>query len=165
METDRPSPRRRPSIRPFIIGLIIAAPVLTGVAIWSGYQHGSELMRAVPAMDASSQFIMLVGSGQVGPAKGLCKDSVTEDQLTQTSVDFQTWGAVHDINKGYGGAFHSESDVEVQMLVSLEAGNKLFVGHWDVSSGVARLNSYEFKDAPKDAAKPASTQKTATETR
>ncbi len=142
------------SVKPMIIGLIIALPLMIIVAVLAAYMQSKALWKAQPAIDASAKFILLVGSGQVADAKSMCSDKITEQELTDSTVAFDNWGTIADVDKSYAGQVHSDADIEVQVLIKFDRTAKIFVGHWDATSSPVKLNSYEFKDAPASATQP-----------
>ncbi|MBC7782793.1 MAG: hypothetical protein H7144_03055 [Burkholderiales bacterium] len=147
MNIEARNPRLAPgrTLRSTIIVTLITLAVLVSAMFLGAYmQNRSWLRHQKPAIDATGQFIMLVGSGQVGPAKGLCGEAITEQGLTDTAEEFQAWGAIRDVNKYYGGKVHSADDVEVQATINFDTGTRLFTGHWSVREGIARLERYSF---------------------
>lgn len=135
----------------FLALLGVAAIILIGVTVLSAYLQSRALWRAQPAIDATGQFIMLVGSGNVQAAKGLTTGAIDESRLTDTVEQIASFGPLRDVDKGFGGQVHSKDDIEVQALMRFDSVSKVFVAHWTMQGDVPRLREYTIKDAPKDA--------------
>jgi len=135
--------------RPAMFGIALGAMNLAwwGAAIIGAIGQYHAMQVAKPAIQGTRQFIMLVGSGNLNAAKAMCADSIDLNRLTDTSVQFQQWGALKDV-RDYGGEVHSKSDVEVQVELPFEATDKIMVTHWSVTGTAPQLTAYEFRDAP-----------------
>jgi hypothetical protein len=134
------------------IGIIVG--VLSAAAVLGAYLHWRKMKLAMPAIDSTGQFIMLVGSGQIGPAKGLCTDAIDEQRLTDTAEEFQSWGALREVNKYFGGDVRGADDIEVQALIHCDNAKKTLIATWTTLDGVPRLKAYSFKDAPTQTTQP-----------
>lgn len=132
----------------FLAMMGIALLVLLGVMVVSATMQYRSMKRAVPAIDATGQFIMLVGSGNVQAAKGLTTDAIDESRLTDTVEQIESFGPLRDVDKYFGGKVHSRDDIEVQALMRFDAVSKVMVAHWTMEGDVPRLREYQIEDAP-----------------
>ncbi|HEY0009521.1 MAG TPA: DUF4190 domain-containing protein [Tepidisphaeraceae bacterium] len=131
-----------------ILGLFWTAMLAGAVAQYMQLRH------AEPAINTSAQFIMLVGSGNVGAAKGLCMPEISETRLTDTVEKFEQWGVIQDVDKYYGGEVHNRDNIEVQALIRFDKSAQIFIGYWTRVEGNLRLRDYKFEDAPASATQP-----------
>jgi hypothetical protein len=91
----------------------------------------------------------VLGSGNVGAAKGMTVDAIDETRLTDAFSEFERHGALlGDINNSYGGKMHSLADIEVTSEMKFERATRLFTGHWNLENGPPRLTEFAFSSPP-----------------
>ena len=131
-----------------VVGLMVSIMALGAVL------HAQNQELAEPAMDRSAQFVMLVGSGNIQAAKGLCTADVTETQLTDAFEKIESWGVIQKVDKAWGGEVHTKDHVEVWTLLRFDTTAQVLYGHWHRQGELFFLKSFEFKDAPPAATQP-----------
>ncbi len=136
------------SLFQLLLPILIVAVVLGGGAILGAYLHYRQMRTALPAIDATGQFIMLVGSGNISAAKGMTTDAIDLDRLTGTAEQIQSFGPIQDVNKYFGGEVHDDDDVEVHALMNFGTGDRVFVARWSLVEGKWLLRDYLINDAP-----------------
>ena len=144
-------PRTVPGTRPVAaMGVILGVlGVFWSVMLASGVIHGYYNRQAEPAIAAQTQFLRVLGSGNVNAARGMCAEAIDETDLTDAFAEFEAHGALlGDIDNRYGGQIHSRADVEVTSALKFEKATRLFTGHWTVEAPEPKLLSFAWKDAP-----------------
>lgn len=141
------------------VGVVLGmGSLLLWTMLVGAYFQGQALMRAAPALDASKKFIMLVGSGNVTAAKGMCTDAIDVDRLTATAEQFeQLGGFTGDINAS--GGRPKGGNVQVDYELPFAKSNQLFVTEWTVIDKQPRLVDYSMSVIPDPATQPARPQK------
>jgi hypothetical protein len=138
-----------------MIGVILSVMgLLVSVMALGAVLHAQNQELAEPVMDRSAQFVMLVGSGNIQAAKGLCTADVTETQLTDAFEKIESWGVIRSVEKAYGGQVHDKDHIEVWTLLRFENTAQVLYGHWQRQGDLLFLKSFEFKEAPPAATQP-----------
>jgi hypothetical protein len=131
-----------------LLPLIIITVVLGGGAFLGAYLHYQKMKTALPAIDATGKFIMLVGSGNLNAAQGMTTDAIDLNRLTDTAEQISSLGVIREVNKYFGGQVHSRNEVEVQALLEFTTTQRLFVGQWVRVEDRWLLKDYQLTDAP-----------------
>lgn len=131
-----------------ILPLLVITLILGGGAFLGAYLHYQKMKTALPAIDATGQFIMLVGSGNLNAAQGMTTDAIDLNRLTETAEQIASLGAIREVNKYFGGQVHSRQEVEVQALMEFTTTTRLFVGQWIRVGDRWLLKDYELTNAP-----------------
>jgi len=143
-----------------VLGVIQTA---WGAAIIGGIvQHYRMVQVARPAWEATSQWVMLVGAGNVNAAMGVSRAPIDETMLTDTAEMLRDAGVIKDVKCPVGIAVYDKSNVEIQALIEFDKDAKLLITWWDTSIKEAppKMIWYKFETPPAKLVTPApSTQK------
>lgn len=131
-----------------LLPLILITLVLGGGALLGAYLHYQKMKTALPAIDATGQFIMLVGSGNLNAAQAMTTSSIDLNRLTDTAEQIASFGPIREVNKYFGGQVHSRDEVEVQALMEFTSTSRVFVGEWVRVQDRWLLKDYRLTDAP-----------------
>jgi hypothetical protein len=148
MHATPPQRRAGRSLFQMLLPILVVGFILGGGAILGAYMHYRQMRTALPAIDATGQFIMLVGSGNISAAKGMTTDAIDIDRLTDTVEQIAAFGPIQDVNKYYGGEVHDDDDVEVQAMMNFGTGSRLFTAQWTRVGEQWLLRDYAITDAP-----------------
>jgi hypothetical protein len=143
-------------------GIVVGAlSLLGGMMCLGAYFQGKTIVAARPAIASTRQFVMMIGSGQVGPVKGMCTDAIDEIVLTDAVEKMQEWGGLRgDIDTSdYGKLNDPQNDIEVHARLPFEKTTKTLITHWAMIDGTPRLTAFKFVDAPPDPATQPATKK------
>ena len=117
--------------------------------------EGRARQHAVPAVNATKKFIMLVGSGNVSGAKALTTDAIDTDALTETVVQFNQWGTFKGEISAYAGKpLPDINGVQVEYRLPFEKTIQIFSGDWVFIDGQPRLTAYRLYTEATDTTKP-----------
>lgn len=117
--------------------------------------EGRARQRAVPAVNATKKFIMLVGSGNVTGAKAMTTDAIDPDALTDTVVQFNQWGTFKGEIAAYAGRpLPDVNGVQVEYRLPFEKTVQIFSGDWVFIDGQPRLTAYRLYTEATDTTKP-----------
>ncbi|MDB5325040.1 MAG: hypothetical protein JWM57_609 [Phycisphaerales bacterium] len=118
--------------------------------------EGRARQRAVPAVNATKKFIMLVGSGNVRDAKALTTDAIDIDKLTDTAEQFAQWGTFTGDIAAYAGKPLPHVDgVQVEYRLPFEKTVQIFSGDWVFIDGQPRLTAYTLRPEEVETTQPA----------
>lgn len=138
-----------------LIGVLSgAATALVSPLVIFSIKHYEAMRYAQPCIEATKQWFMYVGSGNMVSANALAAGRLDESKLTETFEQIEAMGAIGKIEENFGGSAADRSNVEVKIKIDFERGSKLLTTHWDATGRSPVLKDYVFEDH----ASPATTQ-------
>lgn len=134
---------RRAAVTGVILGLIVTIFQLAmGAGLAQAY---TTQQRAKPVVALNSQFIQLLGSGNLSAARGLCTDNMPPDRITAAAEHLYDLGVITKPNAWFGGAVKSKDVIVVEASLLSETHNEAFVGTWVRQGDRWKLDDYSYR--------------------
>jgi hypothetical protein len=137
---------RGPATFGLVLGIINLA--WWGAVLAGALQTHLALKKAGPTIDATRQFVILVGDGNIAAARNFCVDGFDEQRLTDLHVEMAAVGTMQQPNPYYGGAVNGVSDIEIQAELKFDRGTRVLVTNWTSVDGKPKLMDFKLQTPP-----------------